>query len=1544
MVLTRSQIKHGLSSDVRNDDDSSVVGSVSSGAETSESEGAHLRAKVKPHSSPAETASTKTSGLEGGQHGASLLRSPQGEHLGRGCRVLHTTVSLDEQYLAASLRRSKVLKRSSLHRGNDEVKVAKMKDGDREDDDFAIRSRYPQREAAKRAIENLRSTLTKPSEAARRGDSGAADDEDSNSNSMGIFNFRHHPELGEEIKKSRKMHRRRCRNNNSYSDDDEEDEFTTSSSSEGLDAEDIPARRATRGRLRLSTNSLSRTAAPSMNTHAVTTTRRIRTTDADAVPISSSISDASMREESAERMAQQDQRADPSSSSSGSCQGGNTGEFMTEAQRRHAVRKARESVAENININHYMADAVGVQDSRKIRRRQLDRRYRWLLHQEEDARARADGYGGGLGTADGGAGSATAATNGALADISPLRIDDGITFDSVGGLPEHIVTLREMVLLPLLYPDLFERLDLKAPRGVLFVGPPGTGKTLMARALANEGSGLARGGCTGRSTPSQQQQRITFFVRKGADMLSKWVGESERQLKLLFEEAKRLQPSIIFFDEVDGLAPARHAKAEHTQAALVSTLLALLDGLEDRGQVVVIGATNRPDTLDPALRRPGRFDRELVFPLPDAAARRHILMIQLAKKAMPGNAAQRATLVRDLVEMTEGYTGADLAALCTEASLHRLRSTLPQLYLSSQRLLVPRDVEQEHLHVRTEDFYAAAQLIQPSLRRPRNRGAGGVAVSFLDPYIEVLMRGTRDATLAALASSWSLVDKVLRASSRDCQDMATAVRSLCTVPIPQPPRPCLLVLREAPEVLPSSWCATATAPVDRSAEQHQQQRALRLHHLAVSLLKGLPRLQQLTVHLPQLCWDDIELKGMWHASTTVTDDCLGDGSGNCFAGVGFTHMSHVVDSVRQCCPCVVYLSGVEEWLRNSSMGEDSEATDSFSDDENVAHGSSGAISNMGPSQLSASTPSTDAKVTIGAAEDMSLVRQQRLSHRRKRLLQTFRYYLNTLADMDVIFVLPCATAATCEQLIGPENPISAPLKPLTSLTASCPPQLDSLSPSSPTLQADPPSAVQLRRFSTRQQLLHPQFSVVVASVSMTPLPNDLRHFVEYVYRIVAMTVQLHHCAAVANAARELTKESGEKGVMTNVRPAGALVVDKAPPSSPLSAASLRARQRADRAKRCELWRKVEYRRLQLRHVLMKWVSQYISSGKFKLLASADLDFAPDDPQFKLWQQHTRHHRIGLQDILEKIEDEGYVCLSQYHDDIDQLVRNVRSFFRTRAAQDQRYRLKALDLKETCLLNMYKMSRAVIRFCEETRDVREPSSDEDADEMEEERRIVTEGPGRNLTALVSKDADPALIAEQSRRAMSFAQRPSAPERRKPRRYYGERRRHRRPKKISKAETRKEAGEVVLMGDGGSDDDGRDGDEEDGRVPNEGSASVEQAAAADINVNGSHTSLSGVAKGAAADLITASSSQDWACDLLASLSYTRLYQVFKSMMRGLEMEVRRVECEMASTVLSRETEKPDGVTGVTRVMTENGERGPDAYAATVFRQLLLAAVGE
>ncbi|KAL2308296.1 hypothetical protein Nmel_001309 [Mimus melanotis] len=187
---------------------------------------------------------------------------------------------------------------------------------------------------------------------------------------------------------------------------------------------------------------------------------------------------------------------------------------------------------------------------------------------------------------------------GSLAGVEQMQIDGSVQFDGVGGLSDHISSLKEMVIFPLLYPEIFERLKIEPPRGCLFYGPPGTGKTLLAHALANE--------C------SQGDMKITFFMRKGAECLSKWIGESERQLRLLFEEAYQMRPSIIFFDEIDALAPVQSDKQ---------------DQIHSRGEVVVIGATNGLDSIDPALRRPGRFEREFCFSLPNKEARKEIFKI-----------------------------------------------------------------------------------------------------------------------------------------------------------------------------------------------------------------------------------------------------------------------------------------------------------------------------------------------------------------------------------------------------------------------------------------------------------------------------------------------------------------------------------------------------------------------------------------------------------------------------------------------------------------------------------------------------------------------------------------------------------------------------------------------------------------------------------------------------------------------------------------------------------------------------------------------------
>ncbi|XP_073488315.1 ATPase family AAA domain-containing protein 2 [Aquarana catesbeiana] len=282
-----------------------------------------------------------------------------------------------------------------------------------------------------------------------------------------------------------------------------------------------------------------------------------------------------------------------------------------------------------------------------------------------------------------------------LADVDPMQIDTSVRFSSVGGLSKHISSLKEMVVFPLLYPEVFEKFKIQPPRGCLFYGPPGTGKTLVARALANE--------C------SIGDRRVSFFMRKGADCLSKWVGESERQLRLLFDQAYQMRPSIIFFDEIDGLAPVRSSRQDQIHSSIVSTLLALMDGLDSRGEIVVIGATNRLDSIDPALRRPGRFDREFLFSLPDRDARLQILKIHTKE----WNPQPSETFLQELAEKCVGYCGADIKSLCAEAALCALRKRYPQIYTTTEKL----QLDVSSIKMTARDFMFAMQKIVPASQR-----------------------------------------------------------------------------------------------------------------------------------------------------------------------------------------------------------------------------------------------------------------------------------------------------------------------------------------------------------------------------------------------------------------------------------------------------------------------------------------------------------------------------------------------------------------------------------------------------------------------------------------------------------------------------------------------------------------------------------------------------------------------------------------------------------------------------------------------------------
>lgn len=308
-----------------------------------------------------------------------------------------------------------------------------------------------------------------------------------------------------------------------------------------------------------------------------------------------------------------------------------------------------------------------------------------------------------------------------LSDTDPLGVDMNIDFSVVGGLDNYINQLKEMVALPLLYPELYQNFSITPPRGVLFHGPPGTGKTLMARALA--------------ASCSTSSRKITFFMRKGADCLSKWVGEAERQLRLLFEEAKNQQPSIIFFDEIDGLAPVRSSKQEQIFSSIVSTLLALMDGMDNRGQVIVIGATNRPDSVDPALRRPGRFDREFYFPLPDLGARKEILQIHTRKWSPP----LPSVFLEKVAGLTKGYGGADLRALCTEAALNSIQRKYPQIYQTNEKLAV----DPTKVKVVAKDFMKAIEKIIPSSARSTS-SASAPLPNHLRPLLEPTLQEIKD--------------------------------------------------------------------------------------------------------------------------------------------------------------------------------------------------------------------------------------------------------------------------------------------------------------------------------------------------------------------------------------------------------------------------------------------------------------------------------------------------------------------------------------------------------------------------------------------------------------------------------------------------------------------------------------------------------------------------------------------------------------------------------------------------------------------------------
>ena len=265
-----------------------------------------------------------------------------------------------------------------------------------------------------------------------------------------------------------------------------------------------------------------------------------------------------------------------------------------------------------------------------------------------------------------------------------------LSYEDVGGLKHQVRRIREMIELPLRYPEVFERLGIDAPKGVLLSGPPGCGKTLIARIIAQE-------------TDAQ------FFTISGPEVVHKFYGESEAHLRKIFEDASNKGPSIIFLDEIDAIAPRRDKVVGDVEKRIVAQLLALMDGLKGRGKVIVIAATNLPNSMDPALRRPGRFDREITIPIPDREGRREI--IEIHSNGMPLDADVE---LNHLADVTHGFVGADLEALCREAAMSALRRLLPEIDFSSADLPYDRLAT---LTVTMDDFRSALCEVSPSAIR-----------------------------------------------------------------------------------------------------------------------------------------------------------------------------------------------------------------------------------------------------------------------------------------------------------------------------------------------------------------------------------------------------------------------------------------------------------------------------------------------------------------------------------------------------------------------------------------------------------------------------------------------------------------------------------------------------------------------------------------------------------------------------------------------------------------------------------------------------------
>ena len=265
-----------------------------------------------------------------------------------------------------------------------------------------------------------------------------------------------------------------------------------------------------------------------------------------------------------------------------------------------------------------------------------------------------------------------------------------ISYEDIGGLKNEVQKVREMIELPLRHPEIFERIGIEAPKGVLLHGPPGTGKTFLAKAVANE-------------------TNANFYSIGGPEIMSKFYGESEERLREIFKQAEQNAPSIIFIDEIDSIAPKREEVSGDVEKRVVSQLLTLMDGISSRGKIVVIGATNRPNALDPALRRPGRFDREIEIGIPDEQGRLDILLIHT--RGMP---LTQDVSLESIAKVTHGFVGADLESLSKEAAMRSLRRVLPEINLEQSN--IPAEIL-NRIKVTKQDFDEALRDVQPSAMR-----------------------------------------------------------------------------------------------------------------------------------------------------------------------------------------------------------------------------------------------------------------------------------------------------------------------------------------------------------------------------------------------------------------------------------------------------------------------------------------------------------------------------------------------------------------------------------------------------------------------------------------------------------------------------------------------------------------------------------------------------------------------------------------------------------------------------------------------------------